>query len=192
MGSQSDPASYLAVTKSGIIYLHNYTEMRQVLALLCLAAMTCGQRAPLIEPPEGQRCSGRNYNGRRCCTPDQPCGLGEGDCDGPLDGGVNDGHAGCRGDLVCGSNNCKKFGIYFHEKDDCCEKPAAISSAEPVQRQQEKGWGQWTQWGPCSVSCGPGYSVRTRRCVGSRCGTAGFHTQDRQEKICIAQECNDI
>merc|ERR1712106_449950 len=282
---QSDPASYLAVTKSGIIYLHNYTEMRQALALLCLAAMTCGQRAPLIEPPESQRCSGRNYNGRRCCTPDQPCGLGEGDCDGPLDGGVNDGHAGCRGDLVCGSYNCKKFGIYFHEKDDCCdkassiaterpapviipgvpldppagqrcrgrnydgrrcctpenpcnegegdcdgagdgglndgdrgcrgdlvcgsnnckqfgayyhqkddccEKPAAISSDKPVQRQQEQGWGQWTQWGPCSASCGPGYSVRTRRCVGSRCGTAGFHTQDRQEKICIAQECNDI
>merc|ERR1719281_1466129 len=74
------------------------------------------------EPPPGQRCSGRNYNGRRCCTPEQPCGLGEGDCDGPLDGGTHDGHAGCKGDLVCGTNNCRKFGAYFHEKDDCCEK----------------------------------------------------------------------
>merc|ERR1739838_1205992 len=128
---QSDPA-YLAVTKSGIIYLHNYTEMRQALALLCLSAMTGGQRAPLIEPPEGQRCSGRNYNGRRCCTPDQPCGLGEGDCDGPLDGGVNDGHEGCKGDLVCGSNNCKKFGLYFHEKDDCCDLPSTIPKERPA------------------------------------------------------------
>ena len=38
------------------------------------------------------------------------------------DGGQHDGHAGCKGDLVCGSNNCKQFGAYFHPKDDCCEK----------------------------------------------------------------------
>ena len=44
----------------------------------------------------GQRCKGRNFSGKRCCTPEQPCGLGEGDCDGPGDGGVNDGHAGCQ------------------------------------------------------------------------------------------------
>ena len=31
---------------------------------------------------------------------------------------------GCKGDLECGSNNCKKFSLYFHEKDDCCEKPS--------------------------------------------------------------------
>ena len=71
----------------------------------------------------GEKCSGRNYHGRRCCTPDNPCDIGEGDCDGPGDGGQHDGHAGCRGDLVCGSNNCLKFGAYFHPKDDCCENP---------------------------------------------------------------------
>ena len=42
--------------------------------------------------------------------------TGEGDCDGPQDGGANDGHQGCQGDLVCGSNNCMKFGTYYHEK----------------------------------------------------------------------------
>ena len=76
-----------------------------------------------LQKLSGQRCSGRNFQGRRCCTPDAPCDEGEGDCDGPGDGGNNDGHRGCRGDLVCGSNNCKKFGHYYHEKDDCCEKP---------------------------------------------------------------------
>merc|ERR1712038_1867328 len=76
-----------------------------------------------INPPDGQRCSGRDYQGRRCCTPENPCDEGEGDCDGPGDGGLHDGHAGCKGDLVCGSNNCKKFGHYYHEKDDCCERP---------------------------------------------------------------------
>ena len=75
-----------------------------------------------FEPQDGQRCSGRNYGGRRCCTPQDPCDEGEGDCDGPGDGGQHDGHAGCRCDLVCGSNNCRKFGHYYHEKDDCCER----------------------------------------------------------------------
>ena len=72
----------------------------------------------------GQRCTGRNYNGRRCCTPEKPCNEGEGDCDGPGDGGLNDGDEGCKGNLVCGSNNCKQFGLYYHARDDCCEKPA--------------------------------------------------------------------
>ena len=87
----------------------------------------------------GQRCRGRNYDGRRCCTPENPCGEGEGDCDGAGDGGLNDGNFGCRGDLVCGSNNCKQFGAYYHEKDDCCERSATISVAKPIPRQQQQG-----------------------------------------------------
>ena len=73
--------------------------------------------------PLGQRCKGRNYDGKRCCTQEAPCNYGEGDCDGPIDGGPNDGDLGCMGDLVCGSNNCQKFGFYYHEKDDCCDYP---------------------------------------------------------------------
>merc|ERR1719204_2836360 len=81
-----------------------------------------------FEPKPGQRCAGRNYpGGRRCCTPEQPCGEGEGDCDGPGDGGQHDGHAGCKGDLVCGSNNCLQFGLYYHPKDDCCERPSVTT-----------------------------------------------------------------
>jgi len=81
-----------------------------------------------LEPPAGQRCRGRNYEGKRCCTPEQPCEEGEGDCDGRGDGGLNDGDRGCKGDLVCGSNNCLKFGLYYHKKDDCCEKPGSSST----------------------------------------------------------------
>ena len=29
-------------------------------------------------------------------------------------------------DLVCGSNNCRKFGLYYHEKDDCCDEPISV------------------------------------------------------------------
>ena len=49
-------------------------------------------------------------------------------CDGPLDGGGSDGHRGCRGSLACGSNNCKKVGHYFHEKDDCCDVALSITT----------------------------------------------------------------
>merc|ERR1711963_39010 len=145
--------------------------------------------AEIFEPPAGQRCAGRNFQDRRCCTPENPCDEGEGDCDGPGDGGQHDEHRGCKGDLVCGSNNCKKFGHYYHEKDDCCERP---SNPPPPRGPRPTGWGPWSEWGQCSSSCGPGWSVRTRQCVGSRCGTAGFHTQEQQEKVCIAQECNTI
>merc|ERR1711931_439062 len=262
-------------------WLHTYyTVMQSLLSLLFLSCLVFGQQPPLVEPPEGQRCSGRNYNGRRCCTPEEPCGLGEGDCDGPLDGGDNDGHAGCQGDLVCGSNNCQKFGLYFHEKDDCCDLPSSLPTDRPAPviipgvpleppagqrcrgrnydgrrcctpenpcnegegdcdgagdggvndgdrgcrgdlvcgsnnckkfgayyhdkddcceraekggpRQQEIGWGPWSEFSPCSASCGPGWEVRTRQCVGNRCGQQGFHKEDRQERICIKPDCNDI
>jgi len=33
---------------------------------------------------------------------------------------------------VCGSNNCKKFGTYFHEKDDCCDLPETLAIPEPL------------------------------------------------------------
>ena len=46
-----------------------------------------------------------------CCTPEEPCGLGEGDCGGPLDGGVNDGDAGCRGNLVCAAIIVRSLGF---------------------------------------------------------------------------------
>ena len=86
----------------------------------------CEDPQQLLEPPPGQRCAGRNFEGKRCCTPSQPCGEGEGDCDGPGDGGKHDGHAGCQGDLICGTNNCLQFGIYYHPKDDCCERNTSV------------------------------------------------------------------
>ena len=45
-----------------------------------------------------------------CCTKDEPCGIGEGDCD-------RDEH--CIGDLTCGDNNCYKDGG-FPTRADCC------------------------------------------------------------------------
>ena len=89
----------------------------------------------------GQRCKGRNYGQRRCCTPWNPCDEGEGDCDGRSDGGKHDADKGCKPGLVCGSNNCRKFGLYYHEKDDCCEKPSSTPSDPPL----KLPLGVWTE-----------------------------------------------
>ena len=129
-----------------------------------------------------QRCRGRNYDGRRCCTPEDPCQYGEGDCDGPADGGRHDGHAGCAPGLVCGSNNCKKFGLFYHDKDDCCDLGSA--SLGPA----ATAWSSWSAWGGCSAACGLGVRVRTRYCQGALCGSS-VHTQERQETPCQGGLC---
>ena len=45
-----------------------------------------------------------------CCTAENPCGIGEGDCDE---------YNQCAGDLVCGVDNC---GPEFPSNYDCCSK----------------------------------------------------------------------
>jgi hypothetical protein len=133
-------------------------------------------------PPQGQRCSGRNFNGRRCCTPENPCGVGEGDCDGPGDGGGHDGHRGCRGNLVCGSNNCKKFGHYYHDKDDCCEHPGG---GHHHHDHHGGGWGLWSGWGPCRWTGGYCKTTRTRYCRGHNCR----NSRESQNRICGNHQC---
>ena len=143
----------------------------------------------LVEPPAGQRCSGRNYQGRRCCTPENPCDEGEGDCDGPGDGGGHDGHSGCKGKLECGSNNCKKFGAFYHDKDDCCEKSSSFTSTTTptpsTKLSTTASWGEWESWGRCSKPCGGGSWSRSRYCTGSGC----VHTTQSQERYCNLHSC---
>ena len=45
-----------------------------------------------------------------CCTAENPCGIGEGDCDT---------HNQCAGNLECGVDNC---GPDFPSKYDCCKE----------------------------------------------------------------------
>ena len=50
------------------------------------------------------RCDGQDDG---CCTSDNPCEFGEGDCD-------RDSH--CKGGNTCGTDNC-----WWGDYDDCCE-----------------------------------------------------------------------
>jgi len=56
----------------------------------------------------GNECRG----GDSCCTQDNQCFEGEGDCDHDSD---------CRGNLRCGTDNC--YGEGFDDTDDCCMRP---------------------------------------------------------------------
>ena len=51
-----------------------------------------------------------------CCTPDQKCGLDEGDCSDDSD---------CHAGLVCGTKNCPK-GVGFSERASCCEPISGV------------------------------------------------------------------
>ena len=51
---------------------------------------------------------------KECCSLEEPCGLGEGDCD------IDD---ECARDLVCGKDNCLRNGSGFNRKSDCCALP---------------------------------------------------------------------
>ena len=151
-----------------------------VLILVSVLLSSCCCQSSVFFPPPGQRCRGRNYDGRRCCTPEQPCGEGEGDCDGPGDGGINDGNRGCRAGLVCGTNNCKKFGAYYHEKDDCCERPSRPQTPSLGGSPSSGDWGPWSKW-RCVA---PGTLRREQKCRSRQCslnnGRVGtINTQER-------------
>ena len=63
---------------------------------------------------ENLRCLG---NDGGCCTEETPCEKYDGDCDSDSD---------CKGDLICGENNCNvdwHTDSEFDESDDCCTPP---------------------------------------------------------------------
>ena len=50
------------------------------------------------------------HNVWSCCTKENPCLIGEGDCDDNYE---------CAGELACGSDNC--VGSTYPSLADCCE-----------------------------------------------------------------------
>ena len=67
-----------------------------------------------VNNPKCNPLTWENYD-NECCSVDEPCGLGEGDCD--LDDE-------CAGELVCGTDNCIQKNTDFTAKADCCQLPS--------------------------------------------------------------------
>ena len=65
-----------------------------------------------------QLCNGVEGTGN-CCTGENPCDLGGGDCDSDTD---------CSGNLVCGYDNCKDFHANAGETHDCCMNPKGTTN----------------------------------------------------------------
>merc|ERR1711953_235784 len=83
----------------------------------------CEGWVPPVNPdaiPLKKRCNG----GEDCCTEDEVCGLGEGDCDTD---------AQCAPGLVCGKENCQ--GTSYDNTDDCCMFPdGGLEPPKPAKR----------------------------------------------------------
>ena len=51
-------------------------------------------------------------------------------------------------------------------------------------------WGDWTEFGPCSTSCGDdGKQTRTRECIGGNPGDPGCVGSDSQTQSCFIRDC---
>ena len=64
-----------------------------------------------------------------CCTVEDPCGRGEGDCDKDRE---------CKDDLICGKNNCRKHHPAAQHDADCCDVDLNAGKSVPVQIQSKK------------------------------------------------------
>ena len=57
------------------------------------------------------------------------------------------------------------------------------------------GWGDWSEWSPCSVTCDIGQESRTRSPLGERrCEGPGFETRSCSGPPCTCMSCyaNDM
>ncbi len=62
-------------------------------------------------------CHTPSAKDKECCSDDNKCQVGEGDCDSSSE---------CEGDLVCGRNNCKDFSHHWPSDYDCCQSKCLL------------------------------------------------------------------
>ena len=54
-------------------------------------------------------------------------------------------------------------------------------------KKKRRHWDYWTEWSPCSVTCGKGRKIRWRRCIARVCNTGEL---EMEEKTCQLPACN--
>ncbi|KAF2368770.1 Thrombospondin type-1 (TSP1) repeat [Trinorchestia longiramus] len=67
------------------------------------------------------------------------------------------------------------------------------SGSPPVRHNpQHGGWSSWTDWGPCSVTCGPGVSFRSRSCDNPMPRWGGKSCRGKKEewRVCGRSACD--
>jgi len=115
---------------------------------------------------EALRCNGQD-NG--CCTEDNPCDVGEGDCDGDKE---------CQAGLTCGSDNCP-----WGDSDDCCMGTKAPTHL----RCKGIDNGCCTEDNPCEK--GDGDCDGDDQCAGDlTCGSDNCPFGDGDDDCCIGEK----
>lgn len=102
-----------------------------------------------------QKCNGEEGTGC-CCTAENPCELGGGDCDKDSE---------CSGDLVCGYNNCRDFHQNAGSTHDCCK-----------QSKVDGGWSAWAAWSTCT-------KTRARQCTNPVPDNGGAACSGKNEEV---------
>ncbi|CAM9894888.1 unnamed protein product [Lampetra planeri] len=68
-------------------------------------------------------------------------------------------------------------------------RPAALLSRPKRQALSVGEWGPWSAWSPCSLSCGGGVTLRSRRCASRFPDTEPCQGDERQYQACNMVEC---
>lgn len=53
-------------------------------------------------------------------------------------------------------------------------------------KREDKVWGPWETWSPCSVTCGEGRSIKYRYCISDTCG---YEEKEAQIRPCHMKPC---
>lgn len=53
-------------------------------------------------------------------------------------------------------------------------------------KREDKVWGPWETWSPCSVTCGDGRSIKYRHCISESCG---YEEKEAQIRPCHMKPC---
>ncbi|XP_053120701.1 SCO-spondin-like [Hemicordylus capensis] len=60
---------------------------------------------------------------------------------------------------------------------------------EEEEEEEEEAWGEWSAWAPCSVSCGGGEQLRSRRCRQPGCQGLAVQSKTCHTEVCLEVGC---
>ena len=71
----------------------------------------------------------------------------------------------------------KSYAAHLHHER---VKRQLVSVPNDTSLLEDAEYGEWTQFGECSVKCGGGFQVRMRECLRGNCTELGLYTESRE------------